>query len=219
MSKPIILIVSILIVISILATTAFPWRSVRSGQKSFERAWSAYSFNRMDRADEQFAKSADAFGSALAENPPSRTTMFPSNLNMAGIAFYFAGRYDDCIATMEKLLKKDKRSWEAPLYTALSYARLNNQDDTVKQLEKYLDQSPSQPLISNAVNTQLTAMESGQVQMDNVADALEKGLHDQYENNIQFVGRTVSRESERCDAPYWWRNHRKPCENQVIKIN
>lgn len=219
MKKPVIFIVAILIVVSILATTAFPWRSIRSAQKGFERAWSAYSFNRIDGAKEHFAKAADSFASALAENPPSRTTMFPSNLNMAGISFYFSGRYQDCIDTMKILLKKDKQSWEAPLYSALSYARMNEQADALKQFEFYLDQSPSQPIISNAVKEQITALENTKPQMDGVADTIENALKDQYESNLHLVGRTVSNENEKCDGAFWWRYNRRPCENQVIKMN
>ncbi len=207
------------LVIVLLTPSAQAWRSVRTGQKNFERAWSAFLFKRSDKATEYFGKAADAFGLALAENPPSRTTMFPSNLTMAGISAYYAGRYDQAINALDKAIYKDDTIWEAFLYTALSHARQGDKAKTVEYLERYLKSNPSQPILSNVVQKQLTDLQTDSGPLDGVAPALEEAAFRQFDNNVTFKGRNTSNDAGQCNGTFWWRNSKAPCSQGRIISN
>lgn len=158
MKKTVVILVGLILAVVVLLSQAYAWRSVRTGQKNFERAWSAYLYKRAEKANEYFAKSADAFGLALAENPPSRTTMFTSNLTMAGISSYYAGRYDQAIDAMGKAIYKDDTIWEGFFYTALSYARKGDKAKTLEFMERYMRAHPSQPILSGEIRKQMDAL-------------------------------------------------------------
>ena len=216
MKKSIIILLGAALAVVLLFPPAHAWRSVRTGQKNFERAWSAYLFKRQDRADEYFAKAADAFGQALAENPPSRTTMFVSNLTMAGISMYYAGRYDQAIDAMDKAIFKDDSVWEPFVYTALSHARKQGAPETVEFLKRYLKTNPGQPILSAEVQKLLAGLENGSASPDAAAEALENALLQQFINNINFTGRNPSSVDGLCDSPFWWRNNRAPCSTNSL---
>lgn len=217
MKKHLTIPLIVFVMATLFATSAFAWRSVRTGQKNFERAWSAYLFRRADNAQKYFTKAADAFGSALAEKPPSRTTMFASNLAMAGISFYHAGRYQDCIDAMDKAKRKERKLWEAYLFAALSHARLGDKAQTIESLKAYINTSPTQPILSSEVNRQLTDLETDSGTVGAAADVLDKAAFEQFENNMKFTGRAASNPNERCNGNYWWRTNRTPCsEKQYI---
>lgn len=217
MKKSIITLLGAVLAVALLVPSAQAWRSVRTGQKAFERAWSAYLFKRQDSADEYFAKAADAFGQALAENPPSRTTMFASNLTMAGMSMYYAGRYDQAIDAMDKAIFKDDLIWEPFIYTALSHARKEGAPETVKFLKRYLKLSPSQPILTGEVRKQLAGLEEGAATPGNAATALEQALLRQYINNLNFAGRNPSSVNGLCESSFWWRNNRAPCVRNSLK--
>jgi tetratricopeptide (TPR) repeat protein len=208
---PIILTIALLAAAVLAPCTAGAWTSVRTGQKNFERAWSAYVFRRPDMAAKYFARAADAFGAGLAEDPPSRTTMFPSNLTMAGMSLYYAGRYQEVAAPMEKVMAKDDRIWEAPLYAALASARLGDAAGTIRLFKLYLESSPTQSILSGVVKRQLDALETGSPSLADVVAAVEQAAFDQFDANInQSIGRTSNAQDE-CDGIYWWRFNRSPC--------
>ena len=216
MKKQIVVFLATALAVVLFASSALAWRSVRTGQKNFERAWSAYLFKQPDKAQGYFVKAADAFAEALAETPPSRTTMFASNLAMAGISLYHAGRYQECIDAMAKAMTKDGRMWEAPLYTALSHARLGEAAKTVESLKAYLKTSPTQAILSEEVNRQLTNLETGSGSLDGAADAVDAAAFDQFSNNETFTGPNASNGNERCDGVYWWRNNKSPCSQSLF---
>lgn len=211
MKKHIHLAIAVCVMTTLLATSAFAWRSVRTGQKNFERAWSAYVFKRPDQAKGYFAKAAAAFGSALAETPPSRTTMFTSNLTMAGISFYSSGQYQQCITTMEMVADKDDRMWEAPLYSALSHARLGDATQAIKSLKAYLDTSPGQPMLSNEAERVITELDKSSGDPSAAAITMDTAIYRQISNNIKTTGKSVTSPTERCNGTYWWRYNQSPC--------
>lgn len=207
----------LVLAIVMTATSAFAWRSVRTGQKNFERAWSAMHFKRMDQAKKDFTKAADAFGQALAEQPPSRTTMFASNLTMAGISLYYGGRYQECIDAMDKAVRKDKRIWEGYLYKALSLAAMDDKAETAKTLRAYLQSSPGQPILSNEVKRQITNLETDSGTLADARSAIDKAATEQFENN--YTLRRPSSNNDLCSGIFWWRYDNAPCVDKFPRYN
>ena len=207
-----IFVVSIVCVITIMiASSAFGWRSVRTGQKNFERAWSAYLFKRPEKANEYFVKAADAFSSALAEVPPSRTTMFASNLAMAGISLYQAGSYKEAIDAMNKAKSKDRRLWEAYLYSGLSYAHLNEKQKAIESFSAYMNSSPTQAILSTAVSKQINILEQEGGSLEAAIIAIDTAAFSQYTNNY-LLG--TPDQQGRCSGVYWWRYNKGPCSER-----
>lgn len=219
MKKHLISLTAIVILSAMLAQPALAWRSVRTGQKNFERAWSAYHFKRQDKATGYFTDAADGFGKALKEYPPSRTAMFPSNLTMAGISFYYAGQYDQCIDAMGKAVYKDANIWEAYIYAALSHARLGNLDDTVKDLKAYIKSSPTQAMLSNDVKQQITDLETASATLPVAADSLEAALYKQFNYNTNLQKNNISNLNDLCSGSFWWRSNKSPCEQSRFPKN
>lgn len=219
MKKVITILLGTVLAVVLFLPPAHAWRSVRTGQKNFERAWSAYLYKRPDKASEYFGKAADAFGLALAENPPSRTTMFASNLTMAGISSYYAGRYDQAIDAMDKAINKDDTIWEAYLYTALSYARKGDKAKAEEFLKRYLKSNASQPILSDAAARQLTDLDTDSGSLEGVAPALEDAAYRQFINNVNFTGRYPATVDGQCNSPFWWRNNRAPCIRSSVISN
>ncbi|MFH1914457.1 MAG: hypothetical protein ABIK45_09320 [Pseudomonadota bacterium] len=205
------LLMALLTAALLVPSPATAWVSVRTGQKNFERAWLAYTSRRFDQANQHFVKAADAFGAGLAEDPPSRTAMFASNLTMAGMSLYYAGRYAEVGAPMHKVMDKENRVWEAPLYAALAAARLGDKATTVDLLTRYLKTSPTQPILSAEVRRQLDALDSGAPPLAQVTEAIDGAAFEQFDNNINFVGSRGGEMQEYCDGIYWWRSNKQPC--------
>ncbi|WP_319542414.1 hypothetical protein [uncultured Pseudodesulfovibrio sp.] len=206
---------------SLLFATAIPaqaWKSVQSGDRNFERAWRAYSSLQTDKADGYFSKSAAAYSDALKEDPPSRTARFPSTLAKAGISFYYAARYQECVDTMKLALSRDKRMWEPTLYTALSYARLGDSENTIKTLENFVTSLSSQRIISDAAALQIKALEAGSASPEAIADTLDTATQKQFIENISRNNspRDVGLTAERCNGTYWWRRNMAPCHSSGI---
>jgi len=216
MKKSIIILLGTVLAVTMILSAAYAWRSVRTGQKNFERAWSAYLFERTDKATEYFSKAADAFGLALAENPPSRTSMFASNLTMAGISSYYAGRYDQAIDAMDKAIYKDDTIREAYLYTALSNSRKGDKSKTLEFLTKYIKSHPTQSILSNSVQAQLTDLETDSGPLDAVAPAVEAAAYRQFINNVNFSGDDQGSVNSLCNSPFWWRSNRAPCSHNTL---
>nr|WP_321255503.1 hypothetical protein [uncultured Pseudodesulfovibrio sp.] len=194
------------------------WRSVQNGDKNFERAWRTYTTQQTAKAEGYFVRAADAYGDALKADPPSRTTRFPSTLAKAGISFYSAKRYQECIDTMKITLTRDKRMWEPALYTALSYARLGDSENTVKTLQTFVTALSSQRIISDAASLQIKSLETGKTTLDDVADALDAATQKQFIENISRNNspRDVGLTAERCNGAYWWRRNMAPCHSSGI---
>lgn len=209
MKKHLTPLLIVIVATTVFASSAFAWRSVRTGQKNFERAWSAYLFKRPDRADKYFTKAANAFGEALAENPPSRTTMFASNLTMAGMSLYYAGRYQEAVDAMDKARSKDRRIWETYLFSALAYASMQDKGEAIKSMEAFLNASPGQPILSNAVQHQLTDLQTDSGTLETAVTVIEKATAQQYENNYTLTN--TPNPAERCNGNYWWRYNKAPC--------
>ena len=217
MKKTIIILLGAVLAVALFLPSAHAWRSVRTGQKNFERAWSAYLFKNQDRADQYFAKAADAFAQALAENPPSRTTMFVSNLTQAGMSMYYAGRYDQAIDAMDKAIFKDDSVWEPFIYTALSQARKGDAREAVIFLKRYLKANPNQPFLSDEVQKQIEGVEEKGASIEDAAAALDGVLLQQFINNLNFRGRNPGSVDGLCEGRFWWRYNRAPCaQNSLI---
>ena len=216
MKKSIIILSGAVLAVVLLLPEAHAWRSVRTGQKNFERAWSAYLFKRQDRADEYFARAADAFGQALTENPPSRTTMFPSNLVQAGMSMYYAGRYDQAVNAMDKAIFKDDSLWEPFIYTAVSQARKGDSREALRFLQRYLKTNPNQPILSDEARRQIEGLQGKSASLEDVVMAMEGALLQQFINNLNFRGRNPSSVGGLCEGAFWWRNNRAPCARNSI---
>lgn len=211
MRKMLFLIAAVLTAAALYSADSHAWISARTGQRNFERAWSAFMSKQPDTAMEYFAKSADAYGLALDENPPSRTTTFPSSLTMAGISGYYAGRNGQVLEAMSQALDKDDSIWEAYIYTALAYARMNDKAHAEEFLEKYIKSNPAQPILSSEVQRQRSVLDDGAA-VAGIVPPLESALFDQFHNNVLFVGRKADDPGGMCSGPFWWRNNRQPCD-------
>lgn len=209
-----IIVLTVLLSLTMLACSAHAWRSIRTGQKNFERAWSSWLYKRPDKAAEEFSKAADAFAAALAEVPPSRTTEFPSNLTMAGISLYFAGRYEQCYSPMEMAARKDRTIWEALLIPAMASARLGDKEATAKYLDAYLQSPSDQFVINSEAVKQQQALKAGSANLDAMADALEAAMLQQILRNVNTVGRRAPLPVNQCNGQFWWRYSRKPCHDE-----
>ena len=171
-----------------------------TGQKNFERAWQAYTSLQPDKADKFFKTAATAYAKALAADPPSRTARFASTLAMAGISFYYAGRYEECIDTMGLAYRKEDRIWEANLFIGLSRARLDDKAKAVKFLNLYLQSTPSQRILSNSIAQQIKVLEADSSPLSDAADQIEKAIPLQFVNNINLNNspRSSNPATERC---------------------
>lgn len=221
MNKYITPLLTIIVTFMLLAPPAFAWRSVRTGQRTFERAWLAYVSLQQDKADEFFKDAATAFSTALAVDPPSRTSQYASTLTMAGISFYYAGKYEECITTMELAHGKDNKIWEANIFIALSNARLGNKDNALEFLILYLQSMPSQRNLSKAVMQQIEDIETGSRSLEEGIGQIEKALPLQFINNINLnnASRSSNPAIERCGGAYWWRKNRSPCFETGYGLN
>lgn len=215
MRRMLLLILVVLLAAAAFAPDSEAWIPTRTGQRNFERAWAAFLSQRRDDAMTYFAKAADAYAQALAEKPPTRTTLFPSNLTMAGISAYYAGRYDLAIQALGMALDRDDSIWEGYLYTGLAYARQGNSAKAMEFLEKYVKSNPSQPILSSAVLAQVSAVETEGASLDQVAPAVEQGAFDQFHNNMLFVGNRADSPADGCSGAFWWRNNRAPCSRNL----
>ncbi|NDV18536.1 hypothetical protein GO013_03770 [Pseudodesulfovibrio sp. JC047] len=215
---------TILLTAALVLATAIPaqaWRSIQNGDRNFERAWRAYTSRQTDKATGYFTKAADLYAEGLNQDPPTRTARFPSTLAKAGIAFYAAGRYQECIETMKLTLTRDDRMWEPALYTALSYARLGDAEKTKEELHHFVTRLSSQRFISDMVTKQITELEAGTTSLDAAADALDSVTQYQFIENINrnYSPRDVGLATERCNAAYWWRRNMEPCSASGIVTN
>lgn len=199
-----------------LASSAFAWQSVRTGKKDFERGWRAYLSKQPQKAAGYFAESADAFGQALAEDPPSRTAMFASNLTMAGMSMYFAGRYEKSVSIMQMVAEDDDSIWESYIMAALSQGRLGHADSMEEGLDAYLDAAPAQSVLSNMVQKQQTALEKGETTPENAVAAIEKSMRKQFVKNYTFSRRSIHEGKEHCSGSFWWRYYKAPCSRYDV---
>jgi len=205
-------IIITLVIIALVATAAFA--SVKTGDRNFERAWRTYVSKQMDKARGHFTAAAQGYGEALKEDPPSRIALFPSTLLKAGIAFYYAGRYQECIDAMEMAHRKEeKKVWEASLFMALSQARMGNREQASKDLEQFRATMSSQRMITNEIQTQLARMGKGEATMEEATQAIENATMLQFSENVKRnrSPRDVFPAVEQCGGTYWWRQNDAPC--------
>ena len=217
MKKSLSLLLAGLLVLA-LFTPSHAWISTRTGQRAFQRAWNAYLSKRADDAKEYFVQAADAWGAALAENPPSRTATFPSSLTMAGISAYYAGRYDLSVSAMAKAIERDDSIWEAYIYTALDKARQGDKEGSVDFLKQYMKSVPAQFILSREVEKQLTALQADGT-LDAAIPALEDAVFRQFSNNYTFSRTTTNDPSGLCSGSFWWRYNKAPCDRRYNYFN
>jgi len=213
-------LLTVALAFTLLSAPAFAWQAVRSGQKSFKRAWRAYTSLQQDKATMYFKKAATSYAKALAADPPSRTARFASTLTMAGMSFYYAGQLDACINAMHLASSKNKKIWEAYLFTGLSHARQGDKAKTVEFLNRYLESRPSQRILSNSVTQQIENMEADSGSLDDAVTQIEKSTMSQYVDNIIHTNTRSSNPSiERCSGAYWWRKYKAPCSETGYGLN
>ena len=214
MRQTIVILLTAALLIS-AAVPALAWRSVRAGDKNFERAWRAYTSKQTDKANRYFTDAADDYGQALKEDPPSRTTRFPTTLIKAGISFYQAKRYLECVDTMKLTHRRNERIWEADLFSALAYARLGDSEKTLKELALFMEALSSQRLITSAVTVQVKGLEDGSISLDSAANTLESVTQQQFVKNVSINNspQKSTIPNERCTGNYWWRYNATPCNS------
>lgn len=213
MQKKVFISLVTILVLGVFVSSAFAWRSVRTGKHNFEKAWLAYANLQDAKAMSYFEQSASAFAEALAVDPPSKTARYVSNLTMAGISFYYAGRYDECIENMTLAHRKEKRIWEANLFIGLSHGRLGNKANAIEFLNLYLQSMPSQRNLSDTVIKQLAALDAGETTLAEALNEVDKATQLQFIHNISlnFTPRSSNPSTERCSGAYWWRKNSSPC--------
>ncbi|QGY38774.1 hypothetical protein GM415_01015 [Pseudodesulfovibrio cashew] len=216
MNKIVLLLVALIATV-VLSLSALAVSPVRSGEKNFERAWKSLMTRNADKAAQYFGTAADAFAEALAGDPPSRTTRFPSNLTKAGMSLYYAGRYKESIDALNRIPEREKDMWEAALYRALSYGRLGDREAMVRWLNIYLDLYPSQPILSSEVQRQLDGLDSGSAAPDAAAAALDDSAIKQFRNNVLVKQKGSLAGPENCNGAFWWRNYRAPCTQKQFE--
>lgn len=211
----------LLATITILCAPAQAWLSVRTATRNFERAWSAAMSKRDDAAREYFQRSADAFGQALAENPPSRTTTFLSNLAMAGMSLYEAGRYRESVEAMAMARNEDRGqdAWEVPLYLGLARGQLGERKEMMDALQSFLDIQVYQPMLSNAVSRELAALEQGTATPEAAAGAIHAAAMAQFDYNVNIDTLRNDRPDSACNGRFWWRTNAEPCSHKTFFEN
>lgn len=215
MNKIALLLVA-LIAVLVVTLSAQAVSPIRSGEKNFERAWKSLMLSSPDKAMGYFATAADAFAEALAQDPPSRNTNFPSNLMKAGMSFYYADRYQESLGAMGRLKGNDSKQWEVNIFSALSYGMLGDKAKMMDALESYAELLPGQAILSQEVEKQFVDLQNGNVTPEDAAIMVEKQLVRQYMTNVNRHSSWTAG-NERCNGAYWWRYNRSPCEdNQFI---
>lgn len=215
MKKKLLAVVFVVVFAVCFSAPAFAWKNVRIGKWNFEKAWMAYVMLKDDMSTEYFKAAADSFGKALAADPPSRTARFVSNLTMAGISFYMAGRYAECIDAMTMAYRTENSMWEANLYIGLAWARQGNKNKAVTFFKKYLESMPSQRTLSDDVAKQLDEMAQGVTTLNDAASSIAKAAQLQFIRNISlnFSPHSLSPPQEQCSGAYWWRRNNAPCSS------
>ena len=203
------LILALAAVVTLAACTTPP---VKTADKNFERAWLAYTTLRTDTAYEYFAEAADFYEKALSEDPPSRVAQHPSSRVKAGMAYYFAGRYGQCIESMLASRRTGERIWEADIFTGLAHARLGDRDNAIGNFALFLEGLPPVRTLFEVVRAQVAALETG-ANLDENADLLEKAIQKQVIADIRTTvsPNTIMPVTERCNGTFWWRHNKQPC--------
>ncbi|BCS88384.1 tetratricopeptide repeat protein [Pseudodesulfovibrio sediminis] len=215
MKKTIICTLTVILLL-VAAGGAMAGANTRVGDKNFERAWRLFTSKQGDKANDFFKKAADSYGLALQADPPNRTALFPSSLLKAGISFYYAGRYKECLDAMEMAHRKEeKKAWEASLYMALSYARLDNREKTIETLEQFNETMSSQRRITAATIAQLQKLDKNETTLEETAAVLEHATMRQFvENTTRNTSpRNIFPAKEQCGGGYWWRQNASPCSS------
>jgi len=208
----------ILIALIVMVLMALPSRALsptRVGEKNFERGWRHLMLSNRDKAVEEFVVGADAFAEALAEEPRSRYTNFPSNLTKAGMTMYFAGRFEESIDAMGEAFAGNRPPWEAPMFMALSYGRLGDEEKTMEWLKKYQGLEYGQRLFSTAVQEQMDNLMRHKATIDAVAEALDAAMIRQFLYNKQTMGQAYAYGNDSCGGSFWWRYAMKPCKRSL----
>lgn len=211
---------TLLAIFFLLALTAPATASVRTGDRQFERAWLNLTSKQTDKAKAHFVQSAKAYDAALAEDPPSRTMLFPSTLLQAGMAFYYADQFEASIKAFNMTHRnKDNWDWEALLFMGLSQARLGDKEKTIKLFKEFREALSFQQKITTATTSQLKALEEGTTTLDAAADVIEQAIVAQFAENAlnNRSPRAVAPPTERCDGRYWWRYNSRPCSASGYK--
>lgn len=204
---------ALVILFSLPSQAASP---IRVGEKNFERGWNRLMHNKRDDAVKQFSSGADGFAEALAADPRSRSTNFPSNLTKAGMTFYFTGRYDESIKIMSEVYEEKTQLWESALFTGLAYAFKDDQDMATQWLNKYLKLLPSQAYLSNIIKNQLEELAKGTTTLRAAADTMDKATVEQFKRNVNNRGNTGLFGNDKCSGSYWWRYNFRPCERKHV---
>lgn len=192
--------------------TACDTLAVKKADKNFERAWLAYTSLRTDKAAEYFSEAARYYEQALNQDPPSRVAKYPSSRIKAGMSNYFAGRYEQCIASMIAARRFGERLWEADLFTGLAHARLGNRDNAEGNFALFLEGRFMMPALNATVRARIAGLKNGE-DTGRTAEAVEQAAQAQV---VDIIRRTLSPStvrpaSERCDGAFWWRRSKQPC--------
>ncbi|WP_243545279.1 tetratricopeptide repeat protein [Pseudodesulfovibrio tunisiensis] len=190
---------------------------VRSGRKAFERAWPAWQRGNQENAAKYFEQAASAYAEMLAAGDKYRSASFASNLGMAGMSFYFTGKYAECISTMEQAAARDPNLWEAYLFSGLASARLGNAEAALSQWKLFQEKGTSQRFIQQSVGLQVTNLETGEGSLEAAVAPVEKATWKQFRNNATFRRADDNEPNSRCSGSYWWRNSRTPCEGSPFR--
>lgn len=201
----------ILAFFSVTALAACSTPPIKKADKNFERAWLAFTSLRTDKAIDYFEEAAAYYEEAISQD--SRVADYPSSRVKAGMALYFAGRYEQCIDSMAASHHANERIWEADLFTGLAYARLGDAEHALKNLTLFMDGRPSPRQLFEAVKEQASALDEGGASLDHAADTLEKAMQNQMIAIIKTTlsTSTVKPDTEKCSGPFWWRRNKQPC--------
>jgi tetratricopeptide (TPR) repeat protein len=201
---------ALILATALLAACSTP--PVKTADKNFERAWLAYTTLRTDQAVGYFADAADDYAKALEADQPSRVAQYPSSRVKAGMANYFAGRFEECIASMAAARRTGERIWEADLFTALAHARLGDRDKAIGNLALFLEGLPPVRMVFEIAQVQLAGLQYG-ADLDRTADILEESVQKQIVEDIRLTlsPNTIMPVTERCNGTFWWRRNKKPC--------
>lgn len=203
------------------ATPAMAWQALRSGDKNFERGWHAMTNNLPVEAKAYFTEAATLFAEAYSEDPPSRSARFPTNRAKAGISYYYAQRYQECLDMMKLTMDKRGKLWEANLYAALAAGQLGDREYSLEQFKAFRETMASQRIISNALSDKLTALEKGEITFEEAITAIDMAVTDQFKYNVKMnlTPRNAGVNNERCSGRYWWRKNDAPCTTGGLTIN
>lgn len=159
-----------------------------------------------------FGRAADAFTGYIAQQDGAGGQVFISDLTMAGMAEYKAGRFAEAAATLARVRKTEPDMHEGWSFGGMAEARLGHREQAVELWEAY-PVTAGQMYVAEAVRTQAAEVRAGKASLDQAATAVEAALHKQDVYNTHMNRNANLPFTDLCSGQFWWRSADMPCDH------